>query len=160
MPDEFNKPDDVNNIAERIMRIALEDEDELVPAAEELVEGCKALGWNIEKTCAFLLTIAVDAHIDQAQEHNQGDALANALDALARVLGTGADAIREAINDEMPTAEALSRKTGEKIDQVVQLTRPEGMSVERFDAAVTSLSKRFPTIAYIVSSGDVLDDAA
>lgn len=153
-------PDEVNEITETIMRIALDDEDELTPAAEELVEGCKALGWNIEKTFAFLLTAAVDAHIAGAQEHNQGDVLANALDALARALGTGADAIREAIVDELPTAEALSLETGEKIDQVVQLTRPYGMSVERFDAAVTSLSKRFPTIAFIVSSDDVLDDAA
>lgn len=153
-------PDKVNGIAETIMRIALEDEDELTPAAEELVKGCIALGWNIQKTFAFLLTAAVDAHIELAQKYNKGDVLANALDALARALGTGADVIREAINDEPPTAEGLSQETGEKIDQVVQLTRPEGMSVEAFDATVTSLSKRFPTIAFILSSDDVLDDAA
>lgn len=102
-------PDKVNGIAETIMRIALEDEDELAPAAEELVKGCIALGWNIEKTFAFLLTAAVGAHIELAQKYNKGDFLTNALDALARALGTSADVIREAINDELSTAEALSR---------------------------------------------------
>lgn len=152
--------DKVNKIAETIMRIALDDEDELAPAAEELVEGCKALGWNIEKTFAFLLTIAVDAHLAGAQQFNKGDVLANALDALARVLGTEADAIREAIADELLTAGALSRKPGEKIDQVVRLDRPEDMSVKVFSARVAALSKRFPTIAFLVNSGDVLDDVA
>ena len=153
-------PDEVNEIAETIMQIALDDEDELTPAAEELVGGCKALGWNIEKTFAFLLTAAVDAHIDEALKFDKEDVLVNALDALARALGTGADAIREAIADELPTAEALSRETGEKIDRVVQITRLESMSVEMFDAVLVGLSKRFPTIAFVVNPGDVLDDEA